>query len=82
MRLQIVGSGHRPKAAAALDKLREALGTNEPPDVVRTLLYRPEFFGKPCADWLQAVSRGPSEWAVGERELMAALTSKLNQCPW
>jgi len=24
--------------------------------------------------------RGPSEWSVGERELFAAYTSKLNQC--
>jgi hypothetical protein len=46
------------------------------------LLYRPELFGKPCADWLQAASRVESEWSVDERELMTALTSKLNQCPW
>jgi hypothetical protein len=24
--------------------------------------------------------RGPSEWSVGERELFAAYTSKLNHC--
>ncbi len=82
MRLKALESGHRENAAAALEKLRQALGTEEPPDVVRVLLYRPEFFGKPCADWLQAASRGPSPWSVGERELMAAFTSKLNQCPW
>lgn len=82
MRLKILETGHREKAAAALEKLRQALGTEEAPDVVRVLLYRPEFFGKPCADWLQAASRGPSSWSVGERELMAAFTSKLNQCPW
>ena len=50
--------------------------------MVRVLLYRPELFGKPCADWLQAATRGPSAWSVGERELMATYTSKLNQCPW
>lgn len=82
MRLRILESGHRPNAAAALEKLRGALGTEEAPDVVRVLLYRPELFGKPCADWLQAATRGPSAWSVGERELMAAYTSKLNQCPW
>jgi hypothetical protein len=26
--------------------------------------------------------RGPSEWRVGERELFAAFTSRLNQCPF
>jgi hypothetical protein len=26
--------------------------------------------------------RGPSEWTVGERELFAAFTSRLNQCPF
>jgi hypothetical protein len=24
--------------------------------------------------------RGPSQWSVGERELFAAFTSRLNQC--
>ena len=26
--------------------------------------------------------RGPSEWSAGERELFAAFTSLLNQCPF
>jgi hypothetical protein len=26
--------------------------------------------------------RGPSEWTAGERELFAAFTSLLNQCPF
>ena len=50
------------------------------PDVVKTLLYRPEFFGRAQCEWTQAVLRGPSDWSVGERELFAAFTSKLNQC--
>jgi hypothetical protein len=50
------------------------------PDVVRTLLYRKEFFGGPHARHTQAVMRGPSAWSVGERELFAAFVSNLNQC--
>jgi hypothetical protein len=48
--------------------------------VVKTLLYRPELWGKPMAGWTQAALRGDSQWSVGERELFAAFTSKLNQC--
>ena len=52
------------------------------PDVVRTMSYRSGFFGGPYAALVQSVMRGPSEWTVGERELFAAYTSYLNQCPY
>jgi hypothetical protein len=54
----------------------------DPPDVVRTLNYRSGFFGGPFTALLQPVMRGPSAWTVGERELFAAYTSYLNQCPF
>lgn len=50
------------------------------PDVVRTLMYRPEFFGKAYNAWIEEILRGPSPWAVWERELFAAFTSSRNQC--
>jgi hypothetical protein len=50
------------------------------PDVVRTILYRPSFFGKAFNEWIQAAMRGPSGWSVWERELFAAFTSRLNSC--
>lgn len=50
------------------------------PDVIRTLCYRQELFGSPYNDWIQAILRGPSAWSVWERELIAAFTSRLNQC--
>jgi hypothetical protein len=50
------------------------------PDVIRTLCYRQEFFGDPYNGWIESILRGPSPWSVWERELMAAFTSRLNQC--
>jgi hypothetical protein len=50
------------------------------PDVVRTLQYHGQRFGRPHSAHTQAVMRGPSEWSVGERELFAAFVSRLNRC--
>ena len=51
-------------------------------DVVRTMRYRPELFGRPFSAALQQVMRGPSDWSIGERELFAAFVSCQNQCPF
>lgn len=67
MRLSVVDRGPAPP---------EALG------VIKTLLYRPELFGRPFSDMLDVVMRGPSDWSAGERELFAAFTSLLRQCPF
>lgn len=50
------------------------------PDVLRVVLYRPEFFGTPMNAAVHHALRGPSPWTVGERELFAAFVSRLNQC--
>ncbi|HEY2072055.1 MAG TPA: hypothetical protein VGG88_00630 [Gaiellaceae bacterium] len=57
-------------------------GEQPPPDVVKTLLYRSEVFGRPFSDATDEAMRGPSDWSAGERELFAAFTSLLNQCPF
>jgi hypothetical protein len=67
MRLAIIDGGHAP---------------TEAPGVIKTLLYRPEAFGRPFSDAVDRAMRGPSEWSAGERELLAAFTSLLNQCPF
>jgi len=79
MRLGVVDTSHAPAEAAMLDAIRERSG-HEPLGVVKTLLYRPELFGRPFSDALDHAMRGPSEWSPGERELFAAFTSRLNQC--
>lgn len=79
MRVRRVEHGHRLKQKLILVLIR-LLGGRRVPDVVKTLMYRPEFFGRAQCAWTQAVMRGPSDWSIGERELFAAFTSKLNNC--
>jgi hypothetical protein len=81
MRLGILERGHRPGVRLFLRVLRLVTG-KEPPDVVKTIYYRPEFYGAAYSSMLHDVMRGPSTWTVGERELFAAFTSRLNQCPF
>ena len=81
MRLTCVESGHDADEARVLEGIRAARGT-EPPDVLKTLHYRPELFGRPFSDALDLAMRGPSDWSPGERELFAAFVSSLNQCPF
>jgi hypothetical protein len=81
VRLACVDHGHDPREAAALDLIRRERGT-EPPDVLKTLHYRPEIFGRPFSDATELALRGQSDWSPGERELFAAFVSALNQCPY
>jgi hypothetical protein len=81
MRLRVVEMGHEPQEQAVLDMLRTESG-REPVDVVKTLHYRPEIFGEPFCNLLEVAMRGESDWSPAERELFAAYTSSLNQCPF
>jgi hypothetical protein len=64
-----------------LATIRDTL-TERDLDVVRTMRYRSELFGRPFSTALQRIMRGPSDWPVGERELFAAFVSAQNQCPF
>jgi hypothetical protein len=81
MRLGCVDSGHAPGERAILDSI-DAVTGHAPSDVVKTLYYRPELFGRPFSDVLDVAMRGESDWSPGERELFAAFVSSLNQCPF
>ena len=70
------GHGLRDRIMLAVMRI----ATGHAPGVVRTLLYRKEFFGRPWSQLTQQVMRGPSPWSVGEREIFAAFVSRLNAC--
>jgi hypothetical protein len=81
VRLARVQNGHALPQKLLLGVIRMVSGAPAP-GVARTVLYRPAFFGKRHMALTQAVMRGPSDWSAGERELLAAFVSKLNQCPF
>jgi uncharacterized peroxidase-related enzyme len=82
MRLEVLERGHRAPQRLLLGALRLLRRGRPPPDIMRVVLYRPEVFGTPFRTWVQAVLRGPSPWSVGERELIAAVVSQANRCPF
>lgn len=81
MRIRNVETGHRLPQKLTMRIVRLLSGDpNQPYDVIRVMLYRPEFFGKHYLSLLQEVIRGSSHWSVGERELFAAFISRQNEC--
>lgn len=50
------------------------------PDAARVAFYHSGFVGPTFGAWTQTVMRGPSEWSVAERELMAAMVARWNSC--
>lgn len=81
MRLPRVQHGHAFKEKALL-WVMGVMTRARVPDVLKTLLYRPAFFGGRASPFVQRVMRGPSQWSPGERELFAAFISGVNQCPF
>jgi hypothetical protein len=79
MRLDILDRGHTLGTKAIFVMIR-AMSRVPVPDVIKTLMYRPDFFGKPMGVVFQEAMRGPSEWSIAEREMMAAYVSKMNEC--
>jgi AhpD family alkylhydroperoxidase len=75
MRLSVLDKGHRLRVRVFL-----ALTGRDAPDIVRTLLYRPDFFARPLLAITAPAMRGPSYWTEGEREYLATRTAQLHQC--
>jgi AhpD family alkylhydroperoxidase len=51
-------------------------------DVIKLVKYRADFYGGPMQGVTHEAMRGPSKWSVGDREMMAALIAKTNECEW
>jgi uncharacterized peroxidase-related enzyme len=79
MRLAILDSGHSfgRKVSFALIRAASRLPV---PDAVKLNRYRPDFYGTPMRVLTQEAMRGPSAWSVGDRELMGACVSQMNEC--
>lgn len=77
MRIAALDHGHKLSTKALMAFIR-TVSRQRVPDVVKLLLYRPDFF--PMSPLFQQVMRGPSAWAIADRELMAAYVSKTNEC--
>ena len=52
------------------------------PDAARVAFYHKDFVGTPLGAWTQHTMRGPSQWSIAERELMAAMVATWNTCPF
>jgi AhpD family alkylhydroperoxidase len=52
------------------------------PDAAKLTFYRPDFYGAYTKRLTHEAMRGPSRWSIGDRELMAAYVSKVNDSPF
>jgi alkylhydroperoxidase family enzyme len=79
MRLSILDHGHG-FGAKALFVLIRVMSRQPVVDAVKLALYRKDFYG--AGPLTHEAMRGPSEWSVGDRELMAAYVSAVNKSPF
>ncbi|MEV0659937.1 carboxymuconolactone decarboxylase family protein [Actinomadura luteofluorescens] len=78
MRLDILDHGYSPKTKLLFALIR--LFSRHPvPDAAKLVFYRPDFYGARAKAFTHEAMRGPSGWSVGDRELMAAYVSQVNE---
>jgi uncharacterized peroxidase-related enzyme len=68
--------------AKLLFRLIRLVSGHPVPDAAKITFYRPDFYGTHAKKFTQEAMRGRSTWSVGDRELMAAYVSKVNDCPF
>jgi uncharacterized peroxidase-related enzyme len=77
MRLDILNNGYGAGTKLLFAVIR--LFSRHPvPDAAKLVFYRPDFYGDRAKEFTHEAMRGPSDWSVGDRELMAAYVSKVN----
>ena len=79
MRLEILNNGYKT-GTKILFAIIKAVSRYPLPDAAKLVFYRPDFYGTPAKKFTHRAMRGPSDWSIGDRELMAAYVSSLNQC--
>ena len=78
MRLSILDRGHSLGTKLLFAFIR-AVSRQPTPEPLKLIAYRPDFFGGRMKAVTHEAMRGPSKWTVGDRELMAAFVSKVNE---
>jgi uncharacterized peroxidase-related enzyme len=78
MRLDILDHGYRPGTKLLFELIRLFSG-HAVPDAAKLVFYRPDFYGARAKEFIHEAMRGPSAWSIGDRELMAAYVSKVNE---
>ncbi|GAB3904241.1 hypothetical protein GCM10029964_097550 [Kibdelosporangium lantanae] len=81
MRLTILDHGHRARARMFM-RTTAMVSRVDTPDIVRMLLYRPEFMTGSLLALTAPAMRGPSYWTAAEREYIAMETARAHQCPF
>jgi uncharacterized peroxidase-related enzyme len=81
VRLRVLDDGYSvgPKLLFRLIRLVSGYPA---PDAAKITFYRPDFYGTHMKKFTQEAMRGHSAWSVGDRELMAAYVSNVNECPF
>lgn len=73
------GYGIGPKLLFRLIRL---MSGHPAPDAAKVTFYRPDFYGAHAKRLTHEAMRGRSTWSVGDRELMAAYVSTVNDSPF
>jgi uncharacterized peroxidase-related enzyme len=77
MRPDVLNRGYSPGTKVLFAGIR--LFSGRPlPDAGKLVFYRPDFYGARAKQFTHEAMRGPSAWSAGDRELMAAYVSRVN----
>jgi uncharacterized peroxidase-related enzyme len=79
MRLKILNNGYS-FGTKVLFVFIHAFSRQPVPDAAKLVFYRPDFYGILMKEFTHEAMRGRSAWSVGDRELIAAFVSKVNEC--